>query len=112
MGTEGILIRADPEADSFRCANCFYYEKVPGSLDGQVCYCNRRERMMGWNPVLFYCTEYGAGDNLDEWEERMHPRPAYIPPMPPAPPTFSEFIESGAPRLVNPVQTSLDGWCA
>ena len=96
---------------AFRCANCHYYETMTTDLGIPQPYCHRRERAIGWNPERFYCTEYGAGDSLDEWEERIFPKEA-LTYTPPAPPTFSDFIEAGAPRIVNPVQTNLDRWFA
>ncbi len=69
MGIEGTLMRSD---GGFRCADCYYFDVREGAP-----YCKRRERAIRWNPVLFFCTEYGStasGDNevpfatnLDLW---------------------------------------------
>lgn len=106
---EGELMRG-PDTSAFRCANCFYHEMADG-----VPYCNRRERAIKWDTGAFFCTEYGVGDNLDEWEERLFPevRERIIRShITPAPPAFSEFIECGAPRIIRPRQTRLDDWGA
>lgn len=110
MGIEGYLYnlaRDNAEYETaFRCCNCHYYEDRDGAH-----YCGRRERTFKWNPETCYCTEYGAGNGLDEWEAKIFPKEV-LTYTPPAPPTFSEFIEAGAPRITNPVQTSLDQWGA
>lgn len=49
----GKLIRA---YGGFRCATCFYYGR-----DGPCC--GRRDRRIAWNPALYMCTDYAAGDD-------------------------------------------------
>lgn len=104
MGIEGYLYNLEKEGaeneTAFRCANCGYYETVTTDLGINQPYCHRRERAIGWNPGKFYCTEYGAGDGLDEWEDRIFPHEE---------PSFSDFLEETV-RIVNPRQTTLDEW--
>ena len=117
---------------AFRCANCHYYETMTTDLGIPQPYCHRRERAIGWNPERFYCTEYGAGNGLDEWEERIFsvkrltwrcdtcgyeftykahdPINRRCPVCNDA--MTSEFLDELPPRLVNPVQLTLDRWCA
>ncbi len=58
---ESKLMRAQGD---FRCANCFYFRMAPTSSEGTqaVPYCDRRERQIGWNPVLFMCGDYATKD--------------------------------------------------
>lgn len=42
---------------TFKCANCFYFDVENGQT-----VCGRRGRAMRWNPLLFFCGEYGTTD--------------------------------------------------
>lgn len=54
--------------NGFRCANCFHYSLAPTGheVTKTVPYCGRRERMIGYNPLLFMCGDYAS---------RCEPRP-------------------------------------
>lgn len=59
--SESKLMRAQGD---FRCANCFHFEMVETSSEvtATVPYCDRRERQIGWNPVLFMCGDFATKD--------------------------------------------------
>lgn len=46
----------------FRCSSCFYFEMAETSSEvtQTVPYCNRRERQIGWNPLMFLCSDFGT----------------------------------------------------
>lgn len=50
------------EGGEFRCSTCFDFRMAPTTSGAMVPYCNRRDRAIGWNPVLFFCTEYAVKD--------------------------------------------------
>ena len=105
MGIEGHLYNLEKEGmeheTAFRCANCGYYESMTTDLGLLQPYCHRRERAIGWNPEKFYCTEYAAGDGLDEWEARIFPQEHRAP--------WPETVPVPLGRIR---QTSLDQWGA
>lgn len=50
--------------EDFRCANCFHFRMAETSsqVTPAVPYCDRRQRQIGWNPVLFMCGDYATKD--------------------------------------------------
>ena len=60
-GIEQPLFRAQ---EGIRCSSCFYFKMAETMLAGNtVPYCRRRERMIGCNPTLFMCRDFGANDS-------------------------------------------------
>lgn len=59
--TESKLMQAQGD---FKCATCFYFRMEPTEQEviTEVPYCSRRQRIIGWNPVLFLCGSYGTKD--------------------------------------------------
>lgn len=53
-----------PAQDDIRCSNCFYFRmaETVSEVTKTVPYCDRRGRMMGWNPRLFMCGDFGIKD--------------------------------------------------
>ncbi len=72
---EPKLLKSD--GIGFHCSSCFYFRMIP-TRTTTVSYCDKRDRQIGWNPVLFLCTEYAVKDDpqsiqtsLDwRWESR------------------------------------------
>ena len=59
--SESKVMRAQGD---FRCANCFHFRMAEtcSQVTPTVPYCDRRERQIGWNPVLFMCGDYASKD--------------------------------------------------
>ena len=61
LAIESPLMKSDGD---FRCASCFYYETRRGDvLDIVVPYCHRRDRQIGWNPLMYVCGDFGIRDD-------------------------------------------------
>lgn len=62
-GIESPLMRNT--GDWIMCARCFYFEMAPtcSEVTTKVPFCNSRKRQIGWNPRLFYCSDFGTQDD-------------------------------------------------
>lgn len=49
--------------NGFSCSNCFYF-RMAGTYYAtlRVPYCDNRRRMIGYNPLMFMCSDYAKGD--------------------------------------------------
>lgn len=59
--------------DDIRCANCYYFRMAETSSEvtQTVPYCDRRQRMIGWNPMLFFCGDFGIKDGHETLQTRL-----------------------------------------
>lgn len=69
-GIESKLMKA---VEDIHCSNCFYFKmaKTSSEVTPEVPYCHRRERQIGWNPLLFMCGDFGSKDETIAFQSKL-----------------------------------------